>query len=253
MSGPRLAGWPPGTTALVTGASSGIGRAVATRLSAAGHRLVLVGRDPTGLDDVAAETGGLALPADLADAGAAHRIADAGGPVDLLVCNAGAGAAGPFTEMDSDDVAALFRLNMSAVVELVHALLPGMLERRRGHIVVIASVAGRLPVREEVAYGATKAAVDQFAAGLRLEVADRGVGVSTIAPAGVATEFFDRRGVPYRRRMPRLLGVDTVADAVVRAIEHDLPEIVVPRWLRVAYVVRAAAPRLYDRLTKRFD
>lgn len=214
---------------------------------------MLVGRDRVRLAEVASETEGVALPADLADPDTPRRIADEAGPIDILVCTAGIGAAAPFADTDAGDVAALIRVNLIAVVELVHALLPGMLERRRGHIVIIGSVAGRLPVRDEAAYGATKAAVDHFAGALRLEVADRGIGVSTVAPAGVATEFFHRRGVPYRRRMPRLLDADTVADAVLAAIERDLPEVVVPRWLRLAYVVRAAAPRVYDRLTRRFD
>jgi uncharacterized protein len=241
---------------LVTGASSGIGRAVALRCEAAGARLVLAGRDQARLAEVAAATGGTSLVADLARPGAAADLAERAGPVDVLVCCAGAGLAGPFddTEGAGDaDLDAFVRLNFTSTVELVRAVLGPMRAAGRGHVVVVSSVAGRLPVREEVVYGATKAAVDHFAAALRTELAGTGVGISAVAPAGVDTPFFDRRGTPYRRSTPRLLRPERVADAVVTAVERNLPEVVVPRWLRLAYVVRASVPRLYDRLSNRLD
>lgn len=248
-----------GATVLVTGASSGIGRAVALRCAAAGARLVLAGRDRARLDDVAAATGGASVVADLARPGAAADLAERAGPVDVLVCCAGAGLAGPFDRVDGvnradgTDLDAFVRLNFTSTVELVRAVLGPMRAAGRGHVVVVSSVAGRLPVREEVVYGATKAAVDHFAAALRVELAGTGIGVSAVAPAGVDTPFFDRRGTPYRRGTPRLLRPEQVADAVVAAVERNLPEVVVPRWLRVAYVVRATVPRLYDRLSNRLD
>ncbi|HEX6445315.1 MAG TPA: SDR family NAD(P)-dependent oxidoreductase [Streptosporangiales bacterium] len=240
---------------LVTGASSGIGRAVALRCAAAGARLVLAGRDEARLADVAAATGGMSVVADLALPGAAAELAERAGPVDVLVCCAGAGLAGPFdgTGADGADLDAFVRLNFTSAVELVRAVLGPMRAAGRGHVVVVSSVAGRLPVRDEVVYGATKAAVDHFAASLRTELAGTGIGVSAVAPAGVDTPFFDRRGTPYRRSTPRLLRPEQVADAVVAAVERNLPEVVVPRWLRLAYVVRATVPRLYDRLSNRLD
>lgn len=242
-----------GARVLVTGASSGIGRAVASRCASAGARLVLAGRDETRLAEVAAATGGTAVTADLSRPGAAAELAERAGPVDVLVCCAGAGMAGPFDGTDGVALDAFVRLNFTSTVELVRSVLGTMRTAGRGHVVVVSSVAGRLPVRDEVVYGATKAAVDHFAAALRTELAGSGVGISAVAPAGVDTPFFDRRGTPYRRSTPRLLRPEQVADAVVAAVERDLPEVVVPRWLRLAYVVRASAPRLYDRLSRRLD
>lgn len=242
-----------GARVLVTGASSGIGRAVALRCAAAGARLVLAGRDESRLAEVATATGGTALTADLSLPGAADELAERAGAVDVLVCCAGAGMAGPFDAGDAKDLDAFVRLNFTSTVELVRTVLGPMREAGRGHVVVVSSVAGRLPVRDEVVYGATKAAVDHFAAALRTELAGSGIGISAIAPAGVDTPFFDRRGTPYRRSTPRLLRPEQVADAVVASIERDLPEVVVPRWLRLAYVVRATTPRLYDRLSRRLD
>ncbi|MBO0828066.1 MAG: SDR family NAD(P)-dependent oxidoreductase [Streptosporangiales bacterium] len=241
-----------GARVLVTGASSGIGRAVALRCAAAGAELVLSGRDETRLVEVATATGGTAVTADLSRPGAAAELAGLAGPVDVLVCCAGAGLAGPFGS-DGAGLDALVRLNFTATVELVRSVLGTMRSSGRGHVVVVSSVAGRLPVRDEVVYGATKAAVDHFAAALRTELRGSGVGISAVAPAGVDTPFFDRRGTPYRRTRPRLLRPEKVADAVVAAIERDLPEVVVPRWLRLAYVIRALLPRLYDRLSHRLD
>lgn len=241
-----------GATVLVTGASSGIGRAVALQCAAAGSRVVLAGRDRARLDEVARVTGGVPVVADIATPeGTASLVADAG-PVDVLVCSAGVGISGPFDVASPSAVADMLQVNVRAVMDLVRAVLPAMRVAGRGHVVVISSVAARLPVADEAAYGAGKAAVDQMAAALRMELAGTGVGVSAVAPAGVDTEFFARRGVPYQRRWPRPLSPATVANAVVRAIERDLPEVVVPGWLRLAYVVRAAAPRVYDRLSRRF-
>lgn len=245
-----------GARVLVTGASSGIGRAVALRCAAAGSRLVLAGRDETRLTEVAAATGGRPVVADLARPGAAAELAGSAGPVDVLVCCAGAGLAGPFDgtrDADAVSLDAFVRLNFTSTVELVREVLGPMRSAGRGHVVVVSSVAGRLPVREEVVYGATKAAVDHFAAALRAELAGTGIGVSAVAPAGVDTPFFDCRGTPYRRSTPRLLRPEQVADAVVTAVERNLPEVVVPRWLRLAYVVRATVPRIYDRLSHRLD
>ncbi|MGH3098138.1 MAG: SDR family NAD(P)-dependent oxidoreductase [Streptosporangiales bacterium] len=242
----------PGARVLVTGASSGIGRAVAVRCARAGGRVTLIGRDEARLAQVADETGGTPIRADLSVPGEPARIAGAAGPVDVLVNNAGAGLAGELDATEPSRAAALVQTNFVSALELTRAVLPGMRERGRGHLVMVTSIAARVPVGGESVYGATKAALDQFAAALRLDLSGTGIGVSTVVPGAVATDFFNRRGRPYDRRTPRPIPPERVADAVLTAIERDLPEVIAPRWLRLAIVARAVTPRLFDRLSARF-
>lgn len=241
-----------GARVLVTGASSGIGRAVALGCARAGGRVTLVGRDETRLASVAEETGGTPVRADLSVPGEAARIAEVAGPVDVLVNNAGVGLAGELDAIEPSRADALVRTNFVSALELTRAVLPGMRDRGRGHLLMVTSIAARVPVAGESVYAATKAALDQFAAALRLDLAGTGIGVSTIVPGAVATEFFARRGRPYDRRTPRPIPPERVAAAVLAAIERDLPEVIAPRWLRLAIVARAASPRLFDRLSMRF-
>lgn len=245
-----------GSVALVTGASAGIGRSAAERLAAEGARLVVHGRDAERTAQVAEATGGVPVLADLAVPGGADALADAAiaadGQVDVLVANAGLGWAGPFAEMTAAEVDRLVAVDLVAPLHLVRRLLPPMLDRGRGHICLVGSVAGRTGVAGEAVYAATKAALDAFAESLRLEVAGSGVGVSLVLPGVVDTDFFDTRGRPYDRRLPRPVPPEVVAAALVAAIADDRAEAWVPRWLRVAPVVRSFAPGAYRRLSARF-
>src|SRR5689334_21145130 len=245
-----------GSVALVTGASAGIGRSVAERLAGAGARLVVHGRDAERTGEVARRTGGVAVLADLTDAGSADLVAKAAvaahGHVDVLVANAGVGWCGPFTEMTADELDRLVALDLLSPLQLVHRLLPPMLQRGRGHIALVGSVAGRTGVAGEAVYAASKAALDVFAESLRLELHGSGVQLSLTVPGVVDTGFFTARGRPYHRGFPRPVPADDVAEAVVRAITEGRAETWVPGWLRVAPVVRALAPRGYRRLAARF-
>lgn len=242
----------PGTTAVVTGGSSGIGAAAAELLAERGCAVVVVGRDAAALADVASRTGGLARTADLADADAADRVLGESGQVDLLVCNAGVGWAGRLSDMPPGDIERLVRVNLLAPTHLVRSALPAMLRRGRGHIVLVSSIAGSMGVAEEAVYSATKAGLNALAASVRHEVADRGVGVTVVVPGVVDTPFFDRRGVPYQRRTPRPVSAATVARAMVRAVEKNRAEVFVPRWLRLPARLRGLAPTLTDALQRRF-
>lgn len=233
---------------LITGASSGIGAATARAMAGTGARLVLAGRDRRRLDAVATATGGRALAGDIAT-GAAD-LAGRAGPVDVLVSNAGAGWAGPTGATPAETIERLVAVNLTAPVLLARLLLPGMLERGRGHLVFVASIAGAVGVREEAVYSATKAGLIMFAEGLRREL--RGVGVSVVLPGVVDTPFFDRRGVPYARRRPRPVPPERVAGAIVTAIERGRAESYVPGWLRVPARMRGAAPGVFHRLAGRF-
>jgi short-subunit dehydrogenase len=242
-----------GAVALVTGASSGIGQALAIRLAGLGAQVFAHGRDEHAL---AAVSGAIRLVADLADPSAPQRlidqVLDQAGRVDLLVNNAGAGWAGPLAQQSPAALDQLLTVNLRAPVQLTRAVLPGMLERGHGRLVFVASIAGRLGVRDEAAYAAAKAGLDVFAESLRLELAGTGVGVTVVVPGVVDTPFFARRGRSYPRRYPRPLPVAAVADAMVAAIEADRPEVYLPAWLRLPVAVRALFPAGYRRLTGRF-
>ncbi len=245
-----------GRVALVTGASSGIGRALAERLAAAGATVLAAGRDAAALDALAGRSGARPLVADLLDPGAAERLAalalEAAGRVDVLVNNAGAGWAGPFAAMDPAAAARLVGLNLLAPVRLTRALVPQMLARRSGQVVNVASIAGLVPAPAEAVYAATKAGLIGFSDSLRAELAPAGVGVLVVAPGVVDTPFFDRRGAPYARRWPRPIDPARVADATVAALRAGRAEVLTPAWLTVPARLHGALPGLYRRLAARF-
>ncbi|MBE3012888.1 SDR family NAD(P)-dependent oxidoreductase [Microbispora sp. NEAU-D428] len=237
-----------GARVLVTGASSGIGAATALELSARGARLVLSGRDQEALAGVAARTGGEVLPADLSDPSA--DLAVRAGRVDMLVACAGEGWSGPLARMSGGTAERMIAVNLTAHVQLTRLLLPGMLERGRGHLVYVASIAGVVGVREEAVYAATKAGLLAFAESLRYEVP--GVGVTAVVPGVVDTPFFARRGRPYTRRRPAPVPPERVARAIAVAVERDRAEVYVPAWLRLPARLHGAAPGAFRVLARRF-
>jgi short-subunit dehydrogenase len=245
-----------GAVCLVTGASSGIGRAAALRLSQLGARVVAQGRDARALEAVAALTSGPVVRADLREAEEGDRVArealEAFGRVDVLVNNAGEGWFGPFVEMELGRAAELVAVNLLGPIRLTRALLPHMLERGSGHVVNVASIAGHVGVRGESVYAATKAALIGFTESLRYELAGTGVGVSLVTPGVIDTAFFERRGTPYHRRRPRPIPPERVAEAVVRVVQRNKAEVFVPRWMAFPAWLRGTWPGLYRRLQSRF-
>ena len=133
------------------------------------------------------------------------------------------------------------------MIGAIEAAAPGMVSRRRGHIVFVGSIAGRVGVPLEAAYSASKFAVAGLAEALSVELGRDGVGVTLVTLGPVATDFFDTRGEPYRRRWPRPLAPERVAAAILRAVDRRSAEIVRPRLLRVALVARTLTPGLYRR------
>jgi short-subunit dehydrogenase len=180
-------------TALVTGASSGIGEQFARSLAARGHDLVLVARRSDRLERLASELPTVAhvLPCDLATAAAElpDRVAELNLRVSLLVNNAGFGTSGPFLENDPGRDAEQVRVNCEAIVTLTHAFLPAMVERRHGGIINVASTAGMQPIPYESVYAATKAFVISFTDALHTELRGTGVRVLAVNPGPVPTEW----------------------------------------------------------------
>ena len=246
-----------GATAVVTGASRGIGRAVAKQAAAKGARVGLVARSKDDLDVVLSDIGGrgVVAPADIASR---QQVTDAIktveaelGPVDVLVANAGIGAYGAFADIDVDEVEHLVQVNLLGTVYPIKAVLGGMLERGRGHIVVVSSVAGRFGSPLEAAYASTKFAQIGLAEALSVEVAGKGVGVSIVNPGVVDTDFFEARGHLYDRPFPKPISADRVAAGVINAVEKNKAEVFVPGPFRYAVAVRHVAPRLYRWGTRR--
>lgn len=244
-----------GTRVLVTGASSGIGEAVAHAFAAAGCRLLLTGRDEARLGRVANLTGAAAVPADLGDpAGLARLLAAATAPPlpQIVVQCAGIGHVARVEDGGERDLERLFAVNVTAPVRLTRAVLPGMRSAGAGRLVYVTSIAGRLGVAGESAYAASKAALDVFASSLSAELGGSGVGVTTVVPGVVDTPFFRNRNVGYQRRFPPPVAAARVAGALRRAVERDRAEVVVPAWLRVPIAVHALAPDAYARLARRW-
>jgi hypothetical protein len=214
-------------TALVTGATAGIGASFARRLAAEHHDLVLVARDTARLESFATELRELGdgtvelLSADLAtETGCAAvevRLADPDRPVDVLVNNAGIGLGGSFAGNTLEAEQRMLDLNVRAVLRLTHAALGGMLERGRGDIVNVSSVAGFGPIGGT--YSATKAWVTSFSESTHAAVGSRGVRVMAVCPGFVRTEFHERAGIDVGDRTgPMWLD----ADRVVREALSDL-------------------------------
>ena len=177
-------------TALVTGASSGIGEATVRSLSAAGWRVVAAARRTARLEALSAATGCVAATLDVTDADAVRSVG-ASEPFDLVVNNAGLGRAlGAIWQATDDDVDRTISTNVTGVVNVVRAVLPGMIERKRGHIVNMSSVLALYPGPAAL-YGATKGAVRLLSQDLRQELRGTGVRVTEICPGRVATEFYD--------------------------------------------------------------
>lgn len=175
--------------ALVTGPTAGIGRQIAEELAMRGHDLILVARDRARLDELAGDLGRCtALPADLSDRAALRDVEDAARGVDWLVNNAGYGLNSPFTQSAVDEEQRLLDVLVTAVMRLSHAALPGMVERGRGRILNVSSVAGWVPFGT---YSAAKAWVTVFSESLAAQT-PAGVHVTALCPGFTRTEFHQR-------------------------------------------------------------
>ncbi|HET9291397.1 MAG TPA: SDR family NAD(P)-dependent oxidoreductase [Actinomycetes bacterium] len=248
--------WGDATT-VVTGASRGIGRAVAEAAAARGARLGLIARTEDDLREVVAGLGEPAryAVADVADpdalATAIARLEAELGPPDVLVANAGIGAYGAFADLTAEEAEHIVRVNVLGTVHALRAVVGGMIERRRGHIVTIGSIAGRIGSPFEAIYSATKFAGVGLTEALAVELEPYGIGVSLVNPGPVATDFGTARGHPYDRARPRPVPAEDVALAVVRAVERDRHEQYVPVAFRPAVAVRHLVPPLFRWGTRR--
>lgn len=250
-----------GRRVLITGGSSGIGLTCARRLLARGARVTLVARGEDALAHARVELGGapLTLAADVGDPAAMRRaLSDAAarlGGIDAVVANAGAAVYGPFAAADPADLERTVRTTLLGVLNTAHAALP-YLEREGGTLVVVGSIAGRVPTPWLAAYAAAKHGVRGCVRALHAELRAQGspVRVALVAPGPVNTPFWQRARTTDRRRPPRLAGAyraEDVAREVERALEHPRSERVVGGLMAAWAFADAIAPRVSLAVTGR--
>ena len=241
---------------MVTGASRGIGEAIARRAASAGARVALVARSEGPLKELADELGGTAHPTDLTDAeavdGLVSRIEADGGAIDVLVNNAGIDLGGYFLSNSSADLESIYRVNLLTPVHLCHQVLPGMLTRGRGHIVNVSSLAGIAVFPGLVPYSSTKAGLTHFTAGLRADLKGTPIGTTVVELGPIPTDMLSHVDsyMPTERSFHRfyqtkmLVDVpkEVVADQVIGAVIGNRRHVRIPK--RQAWnAMLAEAPR----------
>ncbi len=242
-----------GAVAVVTGASAGIGRATAEALAREGCLVVASARREDRLRELVegiASRGGRAsaVACDVADRSQVQRLAERvqglHGRCDILVNNAGIPGGGPFPELSWEQIERVVAVNYLAVLSVTKAFLPMMLDAGRGHVVNVASLAGRFATPGSSVYSSTKHAVVAFSEALHYELSGRGVKVTAVNPGLVATEGFPHRDAVEKGR--RVMKPERIAELVVEVVRKGkAPEVSIPRTLAAMQIVRLIAPPLY--------
>lgn len=247
-----------GRIALVTGASSGIGRATALALARAGAHLALTARGEAGLAAAAHEARSLGvraivLPADVAQRpqaeGIVHETVAQLGGLDILVASAGIYVRGPIETLTADDFERCMAVNFFGAVYPVLAALPHLRAQRRGHIALLSSVDGKKAIRTDAPYAATKFAVAGFGEALRQDLYGSGVDVSIIFPGRVATPLIAGMKIPW---ISRPIPPEAVATAIVRAIRRRQAEVILPATAYALLCADWLSPRLGDWAVRTF-
>ena len=233
-----------GTRVLLTGATGGLGEAIARALAERGAHQVLSGRRLEALEALAQEVGGEAVQADLGERSEVERLAGRASDVDVLVANAGLPGSGTLPRLAPEDIDQVLEVNLRAPIMLARLLVPGMIERGRGQLVFVASFAGKVPsAGESSIYTATKFGLRGFAHVLRAQLKRKGIGVSLVTPGPVRDAGMFARGGGKAPPFISPSSPEDVGKAVVRAIERNAAEIdVASLGLRVMSKVGALAP-----------
>ncbi len=251
-----------GLTALITGASSGIGALIARSMAARGAKVILVARNMDKLQQLAEEIqqqGGaaLVLACDVSDRSNVESCVQAAlaqcDSIDILVNNAGYGHHRRFLDWDIDDQEQMMRVNYFGMMYFTKLLLPSMVKRKKGWIIFIASVAGKLAIADETAYAASKFATVGLAEALSLEVEDDNVHVLTVCPGSINTPFFDEEAL---ERMPdvakrTMAEPEKLVEQIIKALARGKREITYPKGIAAGYIVRALAPGFMRKQVKR--
>lgn len=244
-------------TALITGASAGIGEEFARQLARRGSDLILVARRKDRLEKLAEEvpTTAHVIECDLVSEAAKlpDKVAKLGVAVDLLINNAGFGTRGRFLELDPEREAEIVRVNCEAIVTLTHAFLPAMVERRRGGLITVASTAGMQPLPYETTYGASKAFAISFMEALSMELRGTGVRCLVVNPGPVKTEWQQVAGYDENTRtMPGMISAEECAADALRAYDRGkrsvIPGRLFPWVMRGSVAPKAIKLRVTERI-----
>jgi short-subunit dehydrogenase len=247
---------------IVTGASRGIGEALARQLAAAGAKVVLAARDMGRLKAIAAEIGdnALAVEVDVANRDQVKAMVDATierfGRVEILINNAGIGLSGVIADFDLDDLERVFAVNVFGVVACIQACIPHMRAQQWGHIVNISSILGKRSVPQTAGYAASKFALQALSDGLRVEESPHGIAVTVICPGSTETDFRAnelKSGTILLNKRPRLnlKSADQVAEITLRAINRKSREVVVSPFGKFFNVLEKMMPSAVDLALKR--
>jgi len=241
-----------GARVLLTGATGGLGHAIARALAQRGGQLVLTGRRAAVLEPLAAELGARALAVDLADPSEVQRLLEEAGEVDILVANAALPASGTLDTYTVEQIDRALAVNVRAPVVLAHGLIGSMVARGGGHLLFMSSLSGKIASAGAALYNASKYALRGFASALRADLHGSGVGVSAVFPGFIRDAgMFADAGV----RLPPGVGTrspEDVASAVIDAIENNRGEVdVAPLPLRASAMLGSVAPELAAALARR--
>jgi short-subunit dehydrogenase len=241
-----------GSTVLLTGASGGLGLAIARALSGRGANLIVSGRRAEVLEPLASELGARPLVVDLSIPGEVDRLLSDAGEVDILVANAALPASGPIDSFTVAEIDRAIDVNLRAPIVLAHGLVPGMVARASGHLVFMSSLAGKAATPRSSLYNASKYGLRGFASALRADLRSSGIGVSAVFPGFIRDAgMFAEAGV----KLPPGVGTrspEDVARAVLDAIEHNRGEVdVAPLPLRASAAFAGLAPELSASLARR--
>ena len=243
---------------MITGASSGIGAALARALAASDWLCVLVARRAERLQEIAAEIDAEIEVCDVSSeaevTAVAERVLARYPQIDLLVNNAGIPSHGTFLSASSERIEQVIRTNYLGSVWCARAFLPGLKSARPAHVVNVVSVAGTTVVPGAGPYSASKFAQLAFSRALRSELAPHGISVHTINPGPVATEGFPQTRLVARRSMRwSVLTPDQIAAKIIKMVQRGKGELVIPRWMRIAGIATALFPGTVTRVIAKRD
>lgn len=246
---------------VITGGSSGIGEEVAIRVAKLGARPILIARSEEKLKEISQfivenlQVDCLYYPLDISDRGEVEKtfadLLEKVGHVDILLNNAGFGIFDAFVDADLDDLERMFQVNVIGLMACTKAVLPSMLERNRGHIINVASQAGKLATPKSSGYSASKHAVLGFTNSLRMELAKTNIYVSSVNPGPIETNFFqiaDKSGNYVNNVKKYMLKADYVAEKIVQLMEHPKRELNLPRWMNMGSTLYHLFPSIADKL-----